>query len=149
MLQLLHPQTEHLSHQNMLKPIDCQAGEAVGLAEDDAAAAAVRLAHHRAAVVPRITNAAAPEVGIKAVVGVAGEEAAADGGVAVIKAGTQICAPAADHIDKRPILHGLIRPGHFSGINPRVTADEGALALGGDDNLGIGTLCFHGGFLLS
>ena len=64
--------TSRLSKRSTVRP-----GEAVRLAEDDAAAGNVR-AHDRLAVVPGVADAAAPEVRIEAVVRVAGEQTDTD-----------------------------------------------------------------------
>ena len=148
-LDALHAETQGLGHQHGLEPIHRQAGEQVGLAKNNAAAAAVGLAHNDLAVVPGVADAALPEGVGKVVVGVAAEKPHANFGVAVVEAAAQPTAPAAHHVHQGAVLGRAVDGGHLALVDPRVPACQGGFPLGGDGDLGIGTQCFHGGSLLS
>ena len=142
-LDALHAQTEGLGHQHAFKPVHRQAGEQVGLSENDAAAAAVGFAHHRLAIVPRVADAALPEGVGEVIVGVAAHQTHPDPGVAVIEAAAQPAAPAAHHVHQPAVLRRAVRGGHFALIDPRVAACQRGFSLGRDGDAGIGTQCFH------
>ena len=148
-MDALHAQAQHLGHQHRAEAVHRQTREAVRLSEDDPAAEQVLRGHHALAVVPGVLHPALPKGVVKAVVGVAGEQPAADKGVAVIKSGAQICALTADDVRQAAVLHGACKLRHLSGVHPGVARLQGPLALGGDMYLGIGSFCLHNCIRLS
>ena len=76
--QPLDAHAQHLDAQQRAEAVHSQAGEMVGLAEDDAAAGQVLGTQHGFAVVPGVFQPAAPKGLVKGVVGVFGEHAHAD-----------------------------------------------------------------------
>ena len=148
-LDALHAQTQGLRHQHALEPVHRQAGEQVGLAEDHAAAAAVRPAHHRFAVVPCVADAPLPEGVGEVVIGVAAQQTYPDPGAAVVESAAQPAAPAAHHVHQSAVLRAAFHGRDLALVDPRVPAGEGGLPLGGDGDLRIGTRSFHGTYRLS
>ena len=145
----LHAQTQHLGHQYRAEAVHCQPRKAVRLPEDHPAAVQILRLHHALAVVPGILYPALPEGVVKPVVGIAGEEAAADERVAVIKARAEIGPLVADDIRQAAVLHRAGELRHLPGIYPRVPRRQGTLSFLGDMHLGIGSFCLHSPACLS
>ena len=143
LLDALHADGEGLRDEQVFKAVHRQAGEAVRLAEDDAAAGNVR-AHDRLAVVPSVADAAAPEVRVEAVVRVAGEQADTDLALAGEKAAAKVFPFLAHRVHERAVFHALGRGDDLLRVDPRVAALDPAGPLGGDGEAGIGSFCFHG-----
>ena len=148
-LPLRHAQAQHLGHQHRAEAVHRQAGEEVRLPEDDAAAEQVILRHHRLAVGPGVGRPPLPEGGVKGVVGVAAHQAAADGGMAVVKGGAQVAALAAHHVHQPTVGDAVLHLRHLSGIHPGVPLHQGRLPLGGDMHFFVGPLHLHGRHRLS
>lgn len=92
----------------LFKAVHRQAGEAVRLAEDDAAAeTSAPMTVLR--VVPGVADAAAPEVRIEAVVRVAGEQTDTDLALAGEKAAAKVFPFLAHRVHERTVFHALGR----------------------------------------
>ena len=142
-LYALHAQAHHLRHQHGAEAIHRQPREAVRLPEDHPTAEQVFRLHHRFAVVPRVLHPPLPEGIVEAVVGVAGEQAAADEGAAVIKGRAEIRALAADHIGQPAVLHGAHKRRHLGGVYPRMSRRQCPLPLWGDAHLRVRSFSLH------
>ena len=138
MLAHLHAQGQHFRDENILEEIDGQAGEVVGLPEDQAGAGEVR-PHDGLSVVQGVLDAPPPKGLVKAVVGVAGEEPDADFGVVVDDPGAQPAPLVAHHVHDVPVLIGLVGAGRLCPIDPGVPGPEGAGGFFVDSQDGIGT----------
>ena len=146
----LHAQAQHLRHQHALEPVHCQPRKAVRLAEDDAAAPAVRLAHHRFAVLPGVAQPPLPEgVARRVVVGVPGHQPHPDLGRAVVEPAAQPAALFGHHVHQRAVLRRAGHGQHLALIHPRVPAGDGLFALGRDGDDGIRSGSFHGKYSFS
>ena len=97
-LQLFHAHAQSLGDQNVVEPVHRQPGELVGLAKDEAAGGKVGRFQHGLAVGPCVLHPAAPEGGVKGIVGVAGNKAYPDLALQREKTGAEISALGADHI---------------------------------------------------
>ena len=129
-LEPLHTDRERLRDEDVREPVHSQAGEAVGLAEDDAAAGNVP-AHDGAAVVPRVPDAALPELRVKTVVRVAGDEPQAYLALAAVQPRAEIAPVFAECVDKRAVFRLGAFGDYLLRIYPRVTrADPCAAFLG-------------------
>ena len=142
-MDVLHAQAQHLHHQHRAEPVHCQPREAVRFSKDDPAAVQVLRGHDGLAVVPGVLHPALPKGIVKPVVGVAGEEPAADEGVAVIKARAEIGPLVADDIRQAAVLYRAGKLRHLRGIYPWVPRRQGALSLLRNMHLGIGSFCLH------
>ena len=120
-----------------------QPWKGVRLAEDDAAAVQVLWVHDGLSVLPGPLELPAPEGLVKAVVGVAGEEAYPDFGLFREKARSQIPPLFAEDVHQTAVLRRSLRGQHLLAIDPRVAPEDGGLRLGGDGVPGIGSLCLH------
>ena len=146
-LDTLHAQAQHLGHQHALEPVHRQPRKAVRLPEDDAAAPAVRLAHHRFAVVPGVAQPPFPEgIPRRVVVGVPRHQPHPYFGRAVIEPTAQPAALFRHHIHQAAVLRRAADRHHLALIDPRVPVHDGALPLGGDGDDGIRSGSFHGGY---
>ena len=141
-------QRKHLRHNDIFESVHRQAGEAVGFSEDETAALEVGLSHDGAAVGHGVAQAALPEQGIKAVVGVAGQDADADLGVAVVKARAEVLVLIGVNVHETAVGGGGGEARNLIGVDPRMTALQSLLALGGDGGAGISAF-FHGKGVLS
>ena len=139
----LDPHGESLRHQKVGKAVHRQAGEAVRLTENEAAA--VRLpVHDSLAVVPGVLDPPLPEGGVKAVVGVAGEDAHPDLAVLAEKAGAQVPALAADHVHQTAVGAVPLQADHFALVDPGMAGGDPVGPLGGNDAFGITAFDLHG-----
>ncbi len=138
---LFHPHREGLRHQQIVELIHRESREAVGLTEDHAAAVEL-VPHDRLAVVPGVAQAAAPEGLVKAVIGVAGEQADADLALFAEKARAEIAPLLAHRVHQRAVLAGLAAA-HVALIDPGVPLAHPAGALFGDGDFRKGSFCFH------
>ena len=142
--QLFHAVGQGLGHQHRTEAVYRQAGKLVGLAEDDPAAAEILRPHHRLAVGPGVFHTAAPEVLVKAVVGVAAEKPYPDLAVLAQKAGAQVAAFGADHVHRPAVGGGGIGlVGELFCVHPGVAGQNSPLSLGSDGIDGIGAALFH------
>ena len=141
-LHPLHAQGEHLHGQDRVIPIHRQAGHLVGLAVDQAAALEVGTGHDRSAVAQGVLHPAAPEGGVKPVIGAAGDEPNGDLGGVVVKTGTQIGA-ARQHIHQTAVLRRALHAADLLAVHPRVASLDGPLRLVGDIYSGITALLLH------
>ena len=129
-IRIRHNDRERLRDEDVREPVDSQAGEGVGLAEDDAAAGNVP-AHDGAAVVPRVPDAALPELRVKTVVRVAGDEPQAYLALAAVQPRAEIAPVFAECVDKRAVFRLGAFGDYLLRIYPRVTrADPCAAFLG-------------------
>ena len=143
-LALLHAEGQNLNHQNIVEAVHGQAGESVRLAEDYAAAGEILRRQDAFAIIPGILQPPAPESFIESVVGVAGNQAAADFAVAVVKGAAQPAAFGAEYICDGAVGDRPALGGDLCVVNPGVAAQQSAFALGRNGDCGVGPLCFHG-----
>ena len=102
-----------------------QAGELVGLAEDDPAGREVGRLEDGFAVGPGVLDAAAPEAGVEGVVGVAGDEADADLALERDEAGAEVSALRAHHVGEGSVLRLCLRElEDVVLVHPRMPAHE-------------------------
>ena len=142
-LNALHAHGEYLYAQKVPELVHGQTGEGVGLSEDDPTGVQILGTHDRLAVFPGPAELALPEGLIKAVVGVAADEAHADLGMLREKAGAKIPALFADHVYQGAVFHVLRGGGDLLGIDPGMAPVNGSLRLGRDGKDGVASLCFH------
>ena len=117
---------QHLRHQHVLEAVHRKPGEAVRLAEDEPAAAEVRLAHHCAAVGDGVLDAAPPEGFLEAVVGVAGDEPHTDLGVVVDEPGAHPAVLFRADIHDIAVLIGLRRSLRLFPVYPGMAGPQRA-----------------------
>ena len=141
-LALFDADREGLRHKEIGKAVHRQAREAVGLAEDDAAAREILQAQNALAVVPGVLEAPPPEGRVKAVVGVAGDEAQADLAVPADEACAQVFALFADRVGQRAVF-AVRRVRDLRRVDPGVSLLHPARALGRHGKTGIVSFCFH------
>ena len=99
-LQLFHAHAQSLGDQNVVEPVHRQPG----LAKDEAAGRKVGRLQYRFAVRPCVLHPAAPEGGIKGIIGVAGDQPHPDLAFQREKAGAEVCALGTDHIHQRAVF---------------------------------------------
>ena len=127
-LQLLHADAEGLGDEDVVEAVHGQAGELVGLAEDDPAGREVGRLEDGLAVGPGVLDAAAPEAGVEGVVGVAGDEADADLALERDEAGAEVSALRAHHVGEGPVLRLCLRElEDVVLVHPRMPAHEAGL----------------------
>ena len=127
-LQLLHADAEGLGDEDVVEAVHGQAGELVGLAEDDPAGREVGGLEDGLAVGPGVLDAAAPEAGVEGIVGVAGDEADADLALERDEAGAEVSALRAHHVGKGPVLRLCLRElEDVVLVHPRMPAHEAGL----------------------
>ena len=134
---VLHAQRQYLRYQYVLKTIHRQAGEAVRFSEDQAAAAKIRFSHDGATVGYGVAKPPLPKERIKAVVGVAGQDADADLGMTVIESRAQIFVLGGVHVHQPAVGGSGADTEDFVGVDPGVAAAESLLSLGGYMGAGI------------
>ena len=103
-LQLFHAHAQSLGDQNIVETVHRQAGELVCLAKNEAAGGKVGGLQHGLAVSPCVLYPAAPEGGVKGVVGVAGNKPHPDLAFQREETGAEIGALGADHIHQRAVF---------------------------------------------
>ena len=124
-LQLLHADAEGLGDEDVVEAVHGQAGELVGLAEDDPAGREVGRFEDSLAVGPGVLDAAAPEAGVEGVVGVAGDEADADLALERDEAGAKVSALRAHHVGEGSVLRLCLRElEDVVLVHPRMPAHE-------------------------
>ena len=141
-LEPLHPNGERLRDEDVREPVHSQAGEAVCLAEDDAAAGHVP-AHDGAAVVPRVPDAALPELRVKTVVRVAGDEPQAYLALAAVQPRAEIAPVFAERVDQRSVFRLGAFGDYLLRIYPRVTRADPCAAFLGDYKGGVFSFDLH------
>ena len=127
-LQLLHADAEGLGDEDVVEAVHGQAGELVGLAEDDPAGREVGRLEDGLAVGPGVLDAAAPEAGVEGVVGVAGDEADADLALERDEAGAEVSALRAHHVGEGSVFRLCLRElEDVVLVHPRMSAHEAGL----------------------
>ena len=139
----LHPHRKGLRDQKIGETIHREPREAVGLAEDHAAAAEVLRPQHGLAVVPGVLHAPPPEGRVEAVVGVAGDEAQADLALAAVKARADVFAALAECVAERAVFRLRALVEDLRGVDPGVALIRPALALAADGEKGIVPRLLH------
>ena len=109
---------------------------------DQAAALEVGAGHDGLAVGDGVGHSAAPESGVEAVVGVAGEQADGDLGAFVIEASAHIGRAGKD-IHQTAVLRRPRLPCQFGPVYPRVAVLDGSFPFRGDLYRRIAALLFH------
>ena len=143
-LEFFHADAEGLGDEDILEPVHRQAGELVGLAEDDPAGREVVRFQNGLAVVPGILHPAAPEVSVKGIVGVAGDEPHPDLALEREKAGAEVGPLGAYHIGQRAVFRrGLRCFEDVVLVYPRVAAHQQTLGVFVDFVDGIVAGRFH------
>ena len=137
-----HSGGQGLGDQDIGEAVHRQPWEAVGLAEDDAAAGGIAC-HDGFAVRPGVLNTALPEGLVEAVVGVAGDQPHPDLALAADKTRAKIFPFFADGVHQGAVFACPLLPDDFVRINPGVPLLHPTGALGGDDEPGEFSLCFH------
>ena len=143
-LQPFHAYAQGLGDQNIVEPVHRQAGELVCFAKDEAAGREVGRLQHRFAVRPCVLHPAAPEGGVKGVVGVAGNKAYPDLALQREKTGAEIGALGADHIHQRAVFRR--GAGGFQNVvlvHPGVPAHQKTLGVLVDFIYRISAFAFH------
>ena len=111
----LHTERDDLERQAVAEFVHRQAGQAIRLAENDAAC--VRKAQCLP-VFPCRADAALPEGAVDGLAALARDEPHRDLGAAVEKARALIAHAAVEHLDKAAVLAGVVRPVDFIVIDP-------------------------------
>ena len=111
----LHTERDDLERQAVAEFVHRQTGQAIRLAENDAAC--VRKAQ-RLPVFPCRTDAALPEGAVDGLAALVRDEPHRDLGAAVEKARALIAHAAVEHLDKAAVLAGVVRPVDFIVIDP-------------------------------
>ena len=135
-LALFHAVGHYLRDQHVLKPVHRHAGQAVGLAEDEAAGVEVA-AHHRAAVLQRVLDAAGEKRLVIAVVGVLAEHAHGYLAAGAVYARAEPRALLREHVGYaagRKLAGGAA---YLLGVDPGVPSAQRALGLGADSDAGV------------
>ena len=143
-LQLFHAYAQGLGDQNIVEPVHRQAGELVCLAKNEAAGREVGGLQHGLAVSPCVLYPAAPEGGVKGIVGIAGNEPHPDLAFQREKAGAKIGALGADHIHQRAVFRRSA--GGFQNVvlvHPGVPAHQKTLGVLVDFIYRISAFAFH------
>lgn len=123
-LDFLHAKRQNLGDKDIAEAVHRQPGECVGFSENQATAGEIPFSHDRAAVVDCPTELALPECGVKAVVRIFGDDADADFGIGIVKAGAEVFALCGMHINKRAVLGCPRDVSHLVGKDPDVTAAQ-------------------------
>ena len=127
-LPLLHAVGEGLGYQGVVEAVHSEAGELVGLAEDEAAAVELLRGQYRLSIGPGILDPPPPEGGVKLVVGVAAEEPDADLAGQAQQAGAQVAAPAAADIHQRAVFRCVAGElGDLLGVDPGMAGGDAVL----------------------
>ena len=129
-LELFHPNAQGLGDEDAAETVHGQAGELVGLTEDDAACGQVVRLQHGLAVAPRILGPAPPEGRIEGIIGVAGDEPDADLALQRNKTGAEVGTLGADHIGEGAVFGLRLRA--FEDVvlvHPRVAAHQQPLSV--------------------
>ena len=111
----LHTERDDLERQAIAEFVHRQTGQAIRLAENDAAC--VRKTQCLP-VFPCRTDAALPEGAVDGLAALARDEPHRDLGAAVEKARALIAHAAVEHLDKAAVLAGVVRPVDFIVIDP-------------------------------
>ena len=138
----LHADGQRLRDEDIGKPVHRQAGEAVGLAEDKAAAGHIR-PHDGLSVIPGVFYAPRPEGRVERVVRVARNKADANLAVPAEKARAEVLSLLADGIDERAVFRVLRAGNDLRLIYPRVALLDPAGAFRSDGHARILALYFH------
>ena len=117
----LHTERDDLERQTVAEFVHRQAGQAIRLAENDAAC--VRKAQCLP-VFPCRTDAALPECAVDGLAALARDEPHRDLGAAVEKARALIAHAAVEHLDKAAVLAGVVRPVDFIVIDPAAAGSK-------------------------
>ena len=142
-LDPLHAHRQHLDAEEVMELVHCQAGEHVGFPEDDAAGVQILGSHDRFPVLPGPAELPLPEGGVKAVVGVPGNQADPDFRFLRQEAGAQVRALPAPHIHQPAVLQRALHRQNFRVVDPGMPPENSRLGFWGDCNTGICPLCFH------
>ncbi len=126
LLAPVHSQGEHFHHQNVLKTVHRQAGKLIGFPEDQAAGAKI-LANDRPAVLQSIDDAAAVKRFVKAIIGIAGDDADPDFGMVVDEAGAQPFPLGAQDVHNIAALPAAFGGSDLFPVDPGVALTYGAL----------------------
>ena len=146
-LELFHAHAEGLGDQDIVEAVHGQAGKLVGLAKDHPAGGQVGGLQHGLAVGPGVLHPAAPESGVKGVVGVAADEPHPDLAVQRHEAGAQVRPLGADHIGQGAVFgFGVRGVEDVVLVHPGVAAHQQALGVFVDGVYRISAF-FHGDLL--
>ena len=129
-LELFHPRAQGLGDEDIVEAVYRQARKLVGLPKDDPAGGKIGGLQHGLAVGPGVLHPAAPEAGVKGIVGVAGDEPHPDLAVVGDKARAEVSALGADHIGQGTVFRErLRRGGNIVFVHPGVAAHQQALGV--------------------
>ena len=142
-LDALHAHGQHLDRQQVVELVHRQPRKGVRLPEDDAAGVQVLRRHDALPVLPGPLELAAPEGGVKLVVGVAGDQPYPDLGPLRQKARAQVPALFADHVHQASVLRLALRLEDLRVVDPGVAPEDGRLRLGRDGVFWVIPLRFH------
>ena len=140
----LHPDGERLRHEDVRETVDRETREAVGLPEDDAAAAQILRSHHGPAVIPGVADAAAPEGRVECVVGVSGDEAQPDLALPAVEAGAEVLAALAHGVGQGAVFGFRALREDLLGVDPGVALLDPARAFLRDGEKGVVPRKLHG-----
>ena len=143
-LELFHAHAQGLGDKDIAEPVHSQARKLVSLAKDDTAGGQVGGLQHGLAVGPGVLHPAAPESGVKGVVGVAADEPHPDLAVQRHEAGAQVRPLGADHIGQGAVFgFGVRGVEDVVFVHPGVAAHQQALGVFVDFIDGIVAGSFH------